>query len=278
MEAPDLACLIQEIASHEGGTDVAAQILHMRFYNDHCLKNPIADELRAVGRILLMNAEIVQDHTALEHVWADLAQVCLGGSEGTTVALSIVTKLATRLRRTGWLASGQELLDAVIKVQPAASLDILVDGSDDSSAFLKHSWRPGQKLLAAADPEAIVAWCRGAPDKRFPKVALLVPLASRENLKAPLTWSPSAKAIINATPDLPRTLQILVNRIASPFGNRSRATYIREHLALLDELTPAQKIEAAEVLAKAKQMFEAEAAREDSRGQDDWDDRNQGFE
>jgi hypothetical protein len=257
--------LLLLLAGKPDGFEVAVEILAMRFYSDRTAQRQHEPELCEAGRQLLRLVKFKKGNQRDDDELARIARACLVGLEAGPLAAEIAGRLrhAVATYETNAYAN-DDLLRALLAVQPIAVLDALLEGSErEQRAGIRlfdhmHRHRPGPRDELTA--EQLVAWCGRKPEARYPVAASIVTLASRSDESAPLDWSEQAKALIVHAPDPRAVLAVFVQRFRPTVWSGSLAALLEANARLLDALPDDISIELRTAVAEAKEQLAIEIA------------------
>jgi hypothetical protein len=257
--------LLLLIAGKPDGLEVAVEILAMRFYSDQTAQRQHEPELCEAGRQLLRLVTFKKGNQRDDDELARIARACLVGLESESLAAEIAGRLRHAVATYETNAYGNDdLLGALLAVQPMAVLDALLEGSQrEQRAGIRlfdniHRHHPNSTDELSA--EQLVAWCDRKPEARYPVAASIVTLARRPDESAPLDWSEQAKTLIVRAPDPGAVLSVFVQRFRPTVWSGSLAALLEANARLLDVLPGDISTELRTAVAEAKARLATEIA------------------
>lgn len=260
-----LSELLLLIAGKPDGFEVAVEILAMRFHSDRSAQREHEPELCEAGRQLLHLVRFKKGNHRDDDELARIARACLAGPEAEPLAAEIAGRLrhAVATYETNAFAN-DDLLRALLAVQPMAVLDALFEGNERekraSVRLFDHMHRHQRNPRHELSPEQLLAWCDRKPGTRYVLAASIVTLARRSEENAPLEWSEQAKALIVHGPDPRAVLAVYVQRFRPTIWSGSRAALIEANARLLDTLGPDISAELLPFVTEAKERLAIEIA------------------
>lgn len=235
----DLKGLLLIIAEKPGGVDVALEILYMRFVSNDSEEKRHEPELLEAGRELLRSVRLNRHSEGDDHILAEVVRACLAERDAAPLA----GELADRLRRAvtayeTYSFDNEELLKALLTVQPTAVLNTLFEGDHEAQQngvrvfdhLNAHRSNPADEISC----EELIAWCNQSRERRFVLAASFVTFARRAEEGGPLAWSDHAKALLAHSPDPGSVLAVFVDRFRPLSWSGSRAALMEANARLLD--------------------------------------------
>jgi hypothetical protein len=262
--------LLLLIADQPNGFEVALEVLYMRFHSDRSNQREHEPELLEAGRELLRRLIFPTDgQGAAAHRLASLVKACLTSSDTGPIAADVALRLRQAIADyETYSFNNEELLTALLEVQPAAVLDALFSGTEEDQQMGIQVFDPaGHPRVNPADVisrDVLTGWCDIDPIVRYPLSAAIITFGSRVEEGVPQVWSDQAAALLVRSPNPESVLAALVERFRPMSWSGSRAAQIEANARLLDGvevLVPALMPFAME----AKSRLEQEAARERQR-------------
>jgi hypothetical protein len=149
-----------------------------------------------------------------------------------------------------------DLLKALLAVQPTAVLDALFEGDDEERRagvrvfddLHDHRSNPADEISC----EELIAWCNKDGEMRYPLAASFVTFARRTEESGPQVWSEQAKALFAHAPDARTVLAVFVGRLRPMSWSGSRATLMEANARLLDSLEAETLVNLTPMVAEAK--------------------------
>lgn len=260
--------LVLLIADQPDGFDVALDILYMRLHADRSDQREHEPKLVETGRELLRRLNFHKGSRREDYQLAGVVKASLIAPDGGPVAAEV----AARLRQA--VASGDtyswdndDLLKALLEVQPTAVLEALFRGNDeDQRAGIRvfkhlednHSGSPANSISC----EALIAWCEGNREHRYPLAAAIITFAHHPEESGPQAWSEQAKALIAGAQDPKNVLEVLIKRFRPMSWSGSRAALMETNGRLLDSLYSLVPVSLIPFVNEAKVKLAEEVERE----------------
>lgn len=262
-----LGDLLLLIAHQPDGLDVALEILYARLLSDGSAHREHEPKLLEAGRELLARIKFRKGNQETGYRLAEVVKSCLVGPDAAPIA----AKIAVRLRQA--VASHEtsqfgnvDLLQALLEVQPVAVLDALfAGGQEDQRAGigvlnpLCHDWRNPADAISC---EALISWCEGDRDRRYPLGAAIITFAHRPEAGCPLVWSEQARALLASAPNPKSVLEVFIKRFRPMSWSGSRAALMETNAQLLDRLESLVPSSLSPFVTNAKTRLVQEVARE----------------
>ena len=269
LEGGAFKALVLLIAEQPNGFDVALEILYMRLHSDRSAQREHEAKILEAGRELLRGVTFSKDNKHKEYQLADVVAACVIAPYSGPVAAEI----AVRLRRAvaayetnSW--SNNKLLTALLEIEPAVVLEALFEGSEGDQQsvigiFLEdhHDRNPADVIPC----EALISWCEGDRERRYPLAASIITFAHRSEASGPQVWSEQAKALLANVPDPISVLSVFIKRFRPMGWSGSLAAMMEANARLLDSLEPHISPSLMPFLTKAKAQLAQEIARRRKR-------------
>jgi hypothetical protein len=129
-----LCALLALIAAKPGGHDVAMEILSMRLHSDDAEHRPADPDLAAAGRALLAELPFSHEDRDQSYRLQLVAKAALTEAEGAETARLVWRNFVVAVSRRETHAFEQQgLLKALFSTQPAAVLDEIAAGDDNTT-------------------------------------------------------------------------------------------------------------------------------------------------
>lgn len=263
LAAADLRDLLLLIADQPEGFEVAVNVLSMRLFSDRSTQRQHEPELLEAGRELLRRISFRKGNQRGDRELARVVQACLNGPEAALLAAEV----AGRLRRAvaayeTYSFDNDDLLKALLAVQPKAVLDALFEGDDQQQragiGVFDHRSNPADGISC----EDLIAWCDQDRERRYPLAASFVTFAHRPEESGPKVWSEQAKALLAYAPDPRSVLAVFVKRFRPTGWSGSRAAVMEANTRLLDSLEMDVSASLMPIAIDAKAQLAQEVTRE----------------
>jgi hypothetical protein len=260
----DLLLLIAEVPD---GFDVALEILSMRLYSDRSAERGHEPELLEAGRELLQRITFQKSNQSGDYNLASVAKACLTGPDASPIAAEVARQLRQAVATyETYSFNNDDLLKALLEVQPVAVLDALFEGNEvDQQAGVRvfeHLDEHRGNPAGAISCEALMAWCEGVRDRRYPLAASIITFARRPEASDPQVWSEQAKALLASAPDPRSVLAVFIERFRPMSWSGSRAALMEANARLLDNLESNASFDLIPFVTEAKAKLAQEVARE----------------
>lgn len=242
LEGGALKDLILLIADQPDGFEVALEILYMRLHADRSAQREHESKLLEAGRELLLHVRFSKDNDRGDYKLASIVKSCLSAPDTGPIAAKIAVRLRQAVETSqtySW--DNDDLLTALFEVQPAAVLEALFEGNEeDQQAGIgvfehlenEHRKNPADEISC----EALIYWCEGDRERRYPLAASIITFAHRPEASGPQVWSEQAKSLLANAPDPRSVLAVLIERFQPSIWSGSRAALIEANARLLDSL------------------------------------------
>jgi hypothetical protein len=260
--------LLLRIADQPDGFDVALEILYMRFHSDRSSDGDLEPELLLAGQELLGRVSFSTDTSSKAYHLAKLVKVCLAAGDTGPIAADIAIRLRQAIvNYESYSFNNEELLTALLDVQPVAVLNALFSGDEkDLQAGVhvfddlgEHQGNPADAIPRGT----LIDWCNVAAEIRYPIAATVVTFSRYIEESTSHVWSDQAAALIAGAPDPKKVLATFIARFRPMSWSGSRAALMEANARLLDgiaSLTPS--LEPFAMAAKAQFMEEVAAERQ----------------
>jgi hypothetical protein len=277
--------LVAAIGTKPGGNSVALEIVSMRLLSDSSDKRPSSQEIIEAGRSVLANFEFVTlgKPDREDHELGAVAQRCLSGPEGATVAGALARKLMAASHQAE-IQSGDynDLLAGLLRVHPHETLDEFFSGGESqrrhATRLLQQMARRTNNPLDAVADETLLAWSDVDPNTRYPLVTSVATLFKRPDPKSPQTWATLASALLTRAPEPQIVMLQIANRLRPSSWSGSLAVKLESRLALLRELPIGDDAAARSAHGDAIRRLQEQIDRERAAELADARAQNRGFE
>jgi hypothetical protein len=231
--------VVGEIAGKAEGFDVAVEVLGMRIYSEGQKKTPPDQELLRAGRELMQQIPLDSQDAREDYHAGEIVKFCFAGPEGRAAAHDIASRLRELvLKRRAFLFAHDDLLHALLGIQPAATLDglFLAEPTAKMASGLEYSFWDRRNPFDGVPEDELLNWCDVDPTTRFPLIASVVGIyASAQG--AERAWSNIALRLLERAPDRIEVLKRFMRQFEPSGWTGSRASAIEVNAKLLDQLT-----------------------------------------
>jgi hypothetical protein len=260
--------LMRTIHDAEDGDGVVAEIIGMRFYGRVSDKLEVGEALKSTGRWFLSKSAALRNSRA-NHLVATVIRSCYDSPKYEQEARAFCSKVATALKSwevTGWDMG--EVMSALAAGCPVPFLDVLVEGllgedGDSDSPF--EEIRGIQACPLDPIPEAVwIGWAMQKPETRFRLLARVVrfSVGGVQGGEGTVSWSPTAAALIEASPKPIEVLNTLLERFWPNSWTGSRAGVVDSRIQLLESLNGHKNTAIAAWAAEKAAMLAVQVAKE----------------
>lgn len=260
--AQNLSGLLRAVAAKPGGQDVCVFILAMQFHGMASAPDPVRETaLAAYGRELLSEYRLPEkiDYSRI-HYLEEIIKKSFADPEAESAARSLTISLRDGCKDYQRQEETENLIYALMKVQPATVLDVLEDKGEE---LLRSEWSHHPPPLLRAAQEQILSWADVKPEQRYPWLAEIVGLYPEDGEENELSLS---LALLDRAPDKARLMEIYSYRwdVHSWSGSKAAILEVRRGLLepLLDYADPAVRIWAEELRGRIAAAAEQERERE----------------
>ncbi|PLU15886.1 hypothetical protein BMJ29_24935 [Sinorhizobium medicae] len=283
---PEFRDLILAIARQPGGCAVGLEMVSMRLHSDRSEKREPLPEIREAGRLVLAAFEFQKRDERASREDLELAIVVaasLTGEEGALVAKALCRKLmmAAKSRHISG-HDDDDLVKALLKVQPLVTLDEMLSGDPESQRasvrLFNDLLRFRKDVFSVLEDETVISWCDRDPTVRYPLAASVALLFKRPKDGAPHEWTPLAKQLLERAPEPHLVLTEMVNRLRPSSWSGSLASKLEGRLKLLDSLPGAGSPALEEPMEAARTSLQARIDAERRSEQEEDRERNNRFE
>ncbi len=205
----ELAVMLDDLSTLDGGTAAALEILHMAIY---CLKSDgeeVRDELLNVGHQLLLRVDYGDTTAGQEHRIQQTIEDCyagLGGEEGAREFCHFIKKkIADREVYTFQLDC---VFDALFETQPAIALDefLLEHEAATGDPIYGEFMVARESPLEKVSPDKLWDWADIDPSTRYPLIGRYLNVFARERSGDDPGVSPLFLGALERSPDRERFL------------------------------------------------------------------------
>lgn len=259
--------LLLLIADQPNGFDVALEILCMRLYSDRSAQREHEPKLLETGRELLQRVTFRKNNKRGDHQLAGVVKACLADPDASPIAAAVAVRLRQAVTTYAtYPFDNNSLLTALLEVHPVAVLDALFTGDErDQNAGIRAFDHLSEHRASPADPipcGALIAWCEGDRERRYPLAASFITFARCPEAGGPMVWSEQAKAVLVRAPDPSSVLAVFVERFRPMRWSGSRAALIEANARLLNSLESHIPYGVMPLVTAAKAQLAQEVARE----------------
>lgn len=232
-----LAALLSRIEVMPNGSEVAIDILRMRFFGDQKDGIVIDDALIQFGQWLLETTELTGNNIH-DHRLGEIASVCLVGPRAELAARRVCRRIRGKFEdRSLFPYSVSCLLQKLFEVQPIAALDELL--IDDQAARQFHyfdgSGTSSPSPLDSIGIETLERWALVDQNTRIPRLANSIPLFTSFN-DTEEGWSPKFLRLIELASEKGRSLENAGDRMCRSAGSGMYANTLDKRCAFLERL------------------------------------------
>lgn len=264
--------LLGEIASKPQGFDVSLEILFMKLHLEKDKKSKMDPELLLAGRELMLKIDFGRIDFREDYHLGEVVRICLVGEEGSAVAANLCSRFRECLsKRTAFASSYDDMLQALLSVQPTASLDAFFpgDATQETVLIIENSLWHRTNPFDSVEEADLLAWCEQKPESRYPLMAGAVTIYDKGTNSGLRRWSERALRLLRKSPNPVEVLKQYVRQFAPSCWSGSRAAAIESNVRLLDDLSEFSDTAVSEFVKGEKIRFagvsEAEKRMEKAR-------------
>ena len=282
----DLASILEKILTKDGGTSVAAKILHMRFGDNNEESSEYNEVLIDTARKTLMMHPFDQrrhQHENEDYALANIAARSLGGSDGTVVANVFVKRIADAIfTREAYTFGYIQLLNKLAEMQPKIFLDEFLGREDAKQAQLERlffrSFERYTNPMTKIPDDTIIAWCEENPSSRYVIAITVVDAFNKSGKPGKYEWRPIVNAILRKAPQPEKIVEQLGWMLRPLTWSGSLADILEERAVLLIDLYEHENAVIASWAKKYYKRLKTETASERKSEQERDRNRNETFE
>lgn len=262
-----LAQFIRGLAGRQDGGNVALQILHMQYFMDKQERRPHSLDLIIAGRELLASLDFSRSARRDDYELGGVISACLAGEGAYDAAKKVCQKLLAGV--AGRATSGvehNELLSALMRVQPVAALDTLLGGDGQDThhgVYLLHGASQVQKNPMDQVPESVLLEWANRDSARFAILASVVSGFAVVDNKIS-GWTPISGVLVHGAPDPIPVLVRLIRGLDVVSWNGSQASALEANAKVLDlfDTRGSELLGGCVATHRARLLTEAQKARD----------------
>ncbi len=237
----DLAELVRKILLRENGAELVVEILANRNRNKE-KQLDIAIGILNVMRDALCLYQFYKNEDEIDydcHCLAELATICLAGSEGADAARTVCQRLIKSIIESNHHANDySNLVRILAQLQPIVFLNSFLGQVPIKSGKIPYQLtcyfnQLDFNQLDEIIDKVLLDWCKIAPEQRYPLVASLVTPFSTAKEQEQITWRPVVYAILEHAPNIEVILKQFADVIEPMAWSGSRAELLEKRSALL---------------------------------------------
>ncbi len=280
----DLAIILNEILSREGGLDVALDVLRMRIHGagDDYSKYPTG--LVELARRLLSLYLFSDKHRMRnnqDYSLTRIARMCINGQDGIDAAIELSQHLAEAIieNRT-YVFDYPDLFSFIASTHPLMFLDVFLGNKGIKDYQRRRMFEDERRSnpLNQISVDDLISWCEKDPEDRYPLIASAIQAFSESAETKELEWRPVVYSIFEKAPDLGLIFERLADALRPTAWSGSRADILQKRSALFQMLYEHEN-EQIRAWAKAQYSSLQEAIKEER----EWEEsrnrgRNESFE
>lgn len=255
-----LAVLLRRIAAMPNGSEVAVDILQMRYFGDRQDENEVDDALIECGQWLLENAEL-SGNDLRDHRCGEIASVCLAGPTAEQAARRICRRIKGKFDdHSLYSFNASKLLQKLFETQPKAALDEFLIDDESSGTFSDFDdfGRGRGSPLEAVSLVTLEQWAAVNPQIRIPRLANSITLFASPG-EGEEGWSTTFLRLLELAPDKRAFLENVPHRLRPTGWSGSLADILDKRRVLLNELIEHSDPSVSAWANEQAQRLEAEA-------------------
>jgi hypothetical protein len=271
----DFKKLTLAIASKDGGSDVASDILYMRLHSEEESKKGYSPQVLDAGRELLQRLKFTREDHSQDYHLGEISKACLVREGDEAVAFQICRKLKEAISRFETAAFYyDDLLSGLFSVQPVAALDGVLAGDEadlnTGISILNQARQHRTSPLDVVSVDDLLAWCDKEPEMRYPAAASVLTIYLPTEGAGPRQWTSTALRLLEKAPDRIEVLKKFILQFSPMSWGGSRAAIVATNTRLLDELEAYPDPALVEFVAKEKVRL-SRAIEEEKRQENELD-------
>ncbi len=240
----DLAGLLKKILSKEGGTDVALEILNMRFHGRKKESLEYSDRLMKVARDMISAYSFDDERRRQnnrDYALAEVVSICLNGPGAIHAATIIYQHIAKAISECRiYSFDYPRLLNNLAQAQPTIFLDVFLERDDVKDyqrrrIFSDDNERHDNPLSQISDDE-LLTWCEKDSSSRYSLVASALETFKKSDETGKYEWTPFVYVIFDKAPVLEDVLEHLADALWPMSWSDSRADILQRRAVLYQDL------------------------------------------
>lgn len=256
----DLAGLLKNILSKDGGLSVAIEILNMRFFGSKNESHEYSKNLLEVGRDILSMYQFSKRYgksQGNDYKLAQIANVCLAGEGGVHAAKKICKNyIQNIIDDLIYTHHHSHLFVSIAATQPFVLLDEFL-GNNEILDYMRRrifdvaNDRKENPLNNISDDD-IISWCEADPQNRYPLISKSIQCFKKSNENDEFELRPLVESILETAPNLGAVLDNLTASFKPSSWSGSRAEIMQKRSDVLKKLF---QHENEEIRALAKNKY-----------------------
>ena len=261
--------ILRLISSKEEGSQVAIEILQMRFHGNSD-ENILSPEIITLGQELLLNVKFSRLNQRSDHLdygMGYIVKTCYVNDSEYKSAKILCKELATAIDEYKFTSMDYPVaLEALASTQPRAFLDGFLDDEKEVniriSRILSEDNGKQTKPLSKINDNLIIEWCEKNPLVRYPLIAVAIEPYKNSTNEDKMVWTTLAeKIIINASDPV-----VILNKFKASLRpsswSGSRADIMQKRLCLISDLKNHENSLVSEWAERAEERFKEEILEE----------------
>ena len=240
----DLAGLLKNILSKDGGLSVAIDILNMRFFGSRNESHEYSKNLLEVGRDVLSMYQFSErfgKSRGHDYELAQIANVCLAGEGGIHAAKKICNNyIQNIIDDLVYIHHHSQLFVTIAATQPFVLLDEFL-GNNKILDYMRRrifdvaNDRKDNPLNNISDDD-IISWCEADPQNRYPLISKSIQCFKKSDENDEFELRPVVKSILENAPNLGAVLDNLTASFKPSSWSGSRADIMQKRSDVLKKL------------------------------------------
>ena len=232
-----LAALLRRIDAMPNGSEVAVDILQMRYFGDRQDGIEVDDALIQCGQWLLETSEL-SGSDMRDHRLGEIVSVCLAGVIAEQPARRVCRRIKSKFDdHSLYSFSASHLLQKLFETQPIAALDEFLKDEESSNSFRDFDDFGSSRgsPLESVGIETLEEWAMGNPEVRIPRLANSITLFKAQG-DSEEGWSPTFLRLLELAPKKRAFLENVPHRLRPTGWSGSLADILDKRRAFLDQL------------------------------------------
>jgi len=270
ISSKNLANLLLEFSSIEGGTEVALNILSMKIFSLRNSGSEPDQNLISCGQTLLLKCDFSKSRYKIDYEIARVAEACLKGLDASECSAQICSSLSSAF--APYLFAPNEhnqLLATLFKVQPTIALTSFLEeeGSQDIRWQFEDFSTNKDHPVGSIPMVELLAWANANPGYRYPALASVIPFFEKSAETGEETISPYAHQLLDASPNKSSVLCRFSSQFHPSGWLGSLADILDRHRITIQSLLPNSEPQVNEWVTEWDQKLKEKASQERLREQ-----------
>lgn len=266
----DLAELLKNIFSKNGGLSVAIDILKMRFFGEKKKSHEYSENLLEVGRNILSIYQFTGRFAKSrgdDYGLAQIANVCLVGDGGIDTAKKICNNyIQDIIDDLIYIHQHSQLFVSIAATQPFVLLDEFL-GNNEMLDYMRRrifdvaNDRKDNPLNNISDND-IISWCEANPQIRYPLISKSIQCFKKSDESDEFELRPVVNSILETAPNLGTVFDNLMTSLKPSSWGGSRAEIMQKRSDVFKKLFEHENEEVRSLAKNKYAEFQEEIKKE----------------